>query len=50
VTLDRTGGLAIYLGSSPRVDSVAEQIGGHPWAQTAPKSCSRRRARCPTGR
>ena len=32
--LSRTGGLAIYLGSHPRVDSVAARIGAHPWAQT----------------
>ena len=28
--LARTGGLAIYLGSHPRVDSVAERVGAHP--------------------
>jgi competence protein ComEC len=33
--LRRTGGLAIYLGKSPRVDTVAERIGAHPWAQFA---------------
>jgi competence protein ComEC len=33
--LRRTGGLAIYLGKEPRVESVAERVGGHPWAQTA---------------
>jgi len=31
--LRRTGGLAIYLGSSPRVDSVADRVGSHPWAE-----------------
>lgn len=30
--LSRTGGLAIYLGDRPWVDSVAERVGGHPWA------------------
>jgi competence protein ComEC len=30
-----TGGLAIYLGDEPRVDSVADRVGEHPWAQTA---------------
>jgi competence protein ComEC len=30
--LARTGGLAIYLGRNPRVDSVADRIGKHPWA------------------
>jgi len=34
--LRRTGGLAIYLGSKPRIDSVADQVGAHPWAQTGP--------------
>jgi competence protein ComEC len=33
--LRRTGGLAVYLGKSPRVDTVAERIGAHPWAQFA---------------
>ncbi|MFL6830301.1 MAG: ComEC/Rec2 family competence protein [Sphingomicrobium sp.] len=27
-----TGGIAIYLGKSPRVDTVAERVGHHPWA------------------
>jgi competence protein ComEC len=31
--LQRTGGLAIYLGSRPHIDSVAEHIGDHPWRQ-----------------
>jgi len=31
--LERTGGLAIYLGQKPRIDTVAERIGSHPWAQ-----------------
>jgi competence protein ComEC len=30
--LRRTGGLAIYLGAKPRVDSVADRVGAHPWA------------------
>jgi competence protein ComEC len=33
--LRRTGGLAIYLGERPRVDTVADRVGAHPWAQTA---------------
>jgi competence protein ComEC len=32
--LRQTGGLAIYLGEHPRVDSVADRVGGHPWAET----------------
>jgi competence protein ComEC len=29
--LRRTGGLAIYLGKEPRVDSVTDRVGEHPW-------------------
>ncbi|MEO7654143.1 MAG: ComEC/Rec2 family competence protein [Sphingomicrobium sp.] len=29
--LEVTGGMAVYLGETPRVASVAEQIGDHPW-------------------
>jgi competence protein ComEC len=29
--LRHTGGLAIYLGKVPRVDSVADRTGSHPW-------------------
>jgi competence protein ComEC len=32
-TLSATGGLAIYFGSRPRVDSVAVRVGSHPWGQ-----------------
>ena len=31
--LRRTGGLAIYLGKNPRVDTVAQRVVSHPWAQ-----------------
>jgi len=31
-SLEQTGGVAIYLGGEPRVESVARRIGGHPWA------------------
>ena len=34
-TLARTGGLAIYLGKTPWIDSVAERVGEHPWRETA---------------
>jgi competence protein ComEC len=30
--LARTGGVAIYLGAHPRVDTVADRVGEHPWA------------------
>ncbi|QIK79769.1 ComEC family competence protein [Sphingomonas piscis] len=32
--LEQTGGLAITLGSTPHVASVAAQVGDHPWAAT----------------
>ena len=32
--LARSGGLAIYLGDEPRVDSVADRVGEHPWGET----------------
>ena len=31
--LERSGGLAIYLGDDPRVETVSERIGDHPWAE-----------------
>jgi competence protein ComEC len=49
-TLARTGGLAIYLGSEPRIDSVAESVGAHPWAETVLTPRSRPPARFRTGR
>jgi competence protein ComEC len=27
-----TGGVAIYLGRNPRIETVADQVGHHPWA------------------
>jgi len=33
-TLARTGGMAIYLGDEPRVVTVDERVGAHPWSQT----------------
>ena len=30
--LETSGGLAIYLGKRPWVDSVADRVGSHPWA------------------
>ena len=35
-SLSLTGGLAIYLGKEPYVDTVADQVGKHPWAQFRP--------------
>ena len=34
-TLAQTGGLAIYLGKQPWIDSVADHVDSHPWAETA---------------
>jgi competence protein ComEC len=34
--LRHTGGVAIYLGETPKVDMVAERVGSHPWAQFTP--------------
>jgi len=33
LALGRTGGVAIYLGQQPRVETVGEQVGMHPWAR-----------------
>jgi competence protein ComEC len=42
-SLGRSGGIAIFLGDSPRVATVAERIGRHPWAarQSLPRSAFR---------
>ena len=34
--LEATGGVAIYLKDSPRVATVAQRVGSHPWAQNGP--------------
>jgi competence protein ComEC len=47
--LGRTGGVAIHLDPA-RVETVAERVGAHPWAQFAPTGRSRPRARFPTDR
>jgi len=33
--LRQTGGLAIYLETTPRVDAVTDRVGAHPWAEFA---------------
>jgi len=33
-SLGRTGGIAVYLSGSPRIQTVAERLGRHPWALT----------------
>jgi competence protein ComEC len=32
--LEQTGGVAIFLGTRPKLETVAERQGDHPWAQT----------------
>ena len=32
-SLEETGGVAVYLDGTPRVETVADQLGEHPWAQ-----------------
>jgi competence protein ComEC len=49
-TLSRTGGVALYLGSQPRIVSVAERVGRHPWTETGVRPPSRPRARFRRGR
>jgi competence protein ComEC len=34
-TLGRTGGVAVFLGPFPRVDTVASRLGAHPWAHSS---------------
>ena len=41
--LERTGGVAIYLGKAPRVDTVAARLGQHAWATREPKSATQPR-------
>jgi competence protein ComEC len=36
-TLERSGGVAIYLGDEPRVVTVAERVGEHPWGVAVPQ-------------
>lgn len=38
--LQGTGGLAIQLGERPRVNTVAQQLGGHPWATAVKRGSS----------
>ncbi len=35
--LERSGGMAIYLGDDPSVTTVAELVGEHPWGMAAPQ-------------
>jgi len=51
-TLGYSGGVAIYLGNQPRVETVSERVALHPWAQPPPETSARstRRARFRRGR
>jgi competence protein ComEC len=50
-TLAQTGGVAIYLRPNPYVETVAERVARHPWAETSPPSVhSTRRVRFRPGR
>ena len=42
-SLARTGGVAIYLGHTPRVATVTEELGQHPWAPAKPSAMRKRR-------
>lgn len=35
-SLEETGGVAIFLGKTPRVETVAERLGNHPWRAVPP--------------
>ena len=48
--LVQTGGVAIYLRPNPYVETVAERIGRHPWAETAPSARSTPQVRFRRGR
>ena len=34
--LEHTGGLSVFLGDRPRVETVIQRLGRHPWALTNP--------------
>ncbi len=47
-SLGESGGLAIFLGDEPRVASVAERVGEHPWRAAVPQFKPRDRDRRPS--
>lgn len=55
-TLEESGGVAIYLKDQPRIATVADQLGAHPWAArtdeagAGPSGRSTPPSRFPTGR
>jgi competence protein ComEC len=42
-SLGRSGGVAIYLGADPRVETVANELGEHPWALPSASAMSPQR-------
>jgi len=40
LALRQTGGVAIYFGSNPHVDTVAARVGAHPWSEIGPSISS----------
>jgi competence protein ComEC len=53
--LEHSGGVAVYLGEAPRVATVADQLGDHPWGvgegkKDSPSGRSKPQARSPTDR
>jgi competence protein ComEC len=48
--LAQTGGVAIYLRPKPYVETVAERVAGHPWAEPPPSARSTPRVRFRRGR
>ena len=49
-SLAMSGGVAIYLNGKPRVATVAERLGSHPWAELNARPTSTPRARSRQGR
>ena len=51
--LAQTGGIAIYFGNRPHIETVSERIAAHPWSSrnlVIPLQPARRRAHFPKGR
>jgi competence protein ComEC len=45
--LETTAGVAVFLAPTPRIDSVAREVGEHPWAEP-PRSATHRSGRRPS--
>ena len=48
-TLRRTGGIALYLGNKPRIDTVADRVGAHPWSEVEPYASLQTASSLPDG-